>query len=142
MILEVTQLSAAPKPASEPVSGWIQPIVIALVLPEPAPLIPEPQACSSPPVPRAAAPTPAARSSPRRLMPLMLLAGMIREGAGLPDGKVWSLISHRSPCEAVSRRPGTALTATGPRQVTGHLLASGALYCPGTCRGPVAVSAV
>ena len=30
-------MSAAPNPAREPVSGWIQPIVMALVLPDPDP---------------------------------------------------------------------------------------------------------
>src|SRR6202034_3651983 len=69
LILEITQLSAAPNPARSPVSGWIQPIVMALVLLELAPLMPELQASSSPPAPTTAAPAPAARSRPRRLMP-------------------------------------------------------------------------
>ena len=51
LILEITQLSAAPNPARSPVSGWIQPIVMPLVLPELAPLMPELHAWSSPPAP-------------------------------------------------------------------------------------------
>src|SRR5215475_3775688 len=61
----VTQLSGAPNPDSEPVRGWIQPIVISL-LSEPLPLLlplrPELQASSRVPPPRIAAPTPAARN--------------------------------------------------------------------------------
>ena len=48
LILEITQLSAAPNPARSPVSGWIQPIVMALVLPELAPLMPELHASQQP----------------------------------------------------------------------------------------------
>src|ERR1700728_3972175 len=83
LILEITQLSGAPNPARSPVSGWIQPIVIALVLLVLAPLIPELHACSRPPAPTAAAPTPAARSRPRRLM--------LPIGLALSDCAVWSL---------------------------------------------------
>jgi len=60
--LEITQLSGAPNPASEPVSGWIQPIVMGLVPPDPdpdpddAPLMPVLQASSRPPAPTANAP--------------------------------------------------------------------------------------
>ena len=69
LILEITQLSGAPNPASGPVSGWIQPIVMALVLPpELAPLMLELHAWSSPPPPTTAAPAPTARSRPRLLM--------------------------------------------------------------------------
>src|SRR5579863_8010857 len=78
MIFETTQLSAAPNPASGPVSGWIQPIVMLppLLLPLELvvvlalePLTPELHASSSPPPPTTAAPTPAMRSRPRLLKP-------------------------------------------------------------------------
>ena len=42
LILEMTQLSGAPNPARDPVSGWIQPIVMALVFPDPPPEPDEP----------------------------------------------------------------------------------------------------
>src|SRR5260370_38179293 len=74
---EITKLSAAPNPASAPVSGWIQPIVISPLAPDPdadeapdpplAPLILELHASSSPPPPTTAALIPAIRSRPRRL---------------------------------------------------------------------------
>src|SRR5579875_1937429 len=86
-------MSGAPNPASPPVSGWIQPIVMFLVPPEDAPglapLMLELHACSSPPPPTTAAPTPAARSRPRRLMPP---AGLV-----LSDCALWSLMCNRSP---------------------------------------------
>src|SRR5216683_103604 len=93
LILEITQLSGAPNPAREPVSGWIQPIVMALVPPAPelAPLMPELHAWSSPPAPMTAAPAPPARSRLRRLM---LPAGLM-----LSDCAVWSLIRNGSPYE-------------------------------------------
>src|SRR5580704_17587112 len=99
MILEITQLSGAPKPASEPVSGWIQPIVMAFVPLEvdPEPLMAVLHASSSPPAPMMAAPAPTARSIPRRLMS--------PNGPLSPDCTDWSLICHRSPCEVVSQRP-------------------------------------
>src|SRR5579859_925930 len=63
----MTQLSGAPNPASGPVSGWIQPIVMLLVLPpELAPLMPEPQALRTPPAPATTAPAPTPFSSDRR----------------------------------------------------------------------------
>src|SRR6185312_2135179 len=110
LILEITQLSGAPNPARAPVSGWIQPMVMLLVvLPEPlAPLTLELQAWSSPPPPTTAAPAPIARSRLRRSMPPP-------EGV-LPESTVWSLISHRSPCEVVLQR-GTVHTATEPEPV-------------------------
>src|SRR5215469_11412829 len=89
LILEITQLSGAPKPASGPVSGWIQPIVMPLAVPEPDPLMLVPHAASSPPKPAKAAPAPAARSNPRRLI--------ARGSLMLPECAVWSLIRHRSP---------------------------------------------
>src|SRR5262249_45316773 len=64
--------------------------------PPPAPLTPELHASSSPPPPTAAAPAPIARSRPRRFMP--------PPGLMLPGSTVWSLISHRSPCEVVLQR--------------------------------------
>ena len=67
LILEITQLSGAPNPASGPVSGWIQPIVMLLVLPpELAPLMLELQALSTPPAPAATAPAPTPASTDRR----------------------------------------------------------------------------
>src|SRR5215472_5321615 len=86
LICSMTQLSGAPKPASPPVSGWIQPIVISPPLLEPPlvlvlllgpvlvllllePLRPELQASSSAPPPTTAAPTPAARNRLRRETP-------------------------------------------------------------------------
>src|SRR5579862_222242 len=79
IIFETTQLSAAPNPASGPVSGWIQPIVMLpplallplalVVVLALEPLTPELHASSSPPPPTTAAPTPtpAMRSRPRLL---------------------------------------------------------------------------
>src|SRR6266567_454701 len=102
LILEITQLSGAPNPASGPVSGWIQPIVMPFVPPPAlAPLMPEEHASSRPPVPATAAPAPTARSRPRRLMlPARLMP---------PDRTLWSLICHLSPCLAVSQAPGPHL---------------------------------
>src|SRR3984957_19396052 len=102
LILEITQLSGAPNPASEPVSGWIQPMVMLLVPPELAPLMPELHASSSPPPPTTTAPVPTPRSKPRRLMPA--------DWPVLADCSVWSLICHRSPCEVVSQRLGPGRT--------------------------------
>jgi hypothetical protein len=79
----MTQLSGAPKPASEPVSGWIQPILIDLLVPpevllvdevaeedeDAAPWMPELQASRRAPPPTTAAPTPAARNRLRRETP-------------------------------------------------------------------------
>src|SRR6516225_6153742 len=89
MIFEITKLSAAPNPASPPVSGWIQPIVMLPVLAAAAPLllaelVPAPwmlelQASRNPPLPTTAAPAPAARSRVRRLMP--------PPGSADPDGR-------------------------------------------------------
>src|SRR5579859_6154099 len=63
----MTQLSGAPNPASGPVSGWIQPIVMLLVLPpELAPLMPELQALRTPPAPATTAPAPTPFSTDRR----------------------------------------------------------------------------
>ena len=100
LILEITQLSGAPNPARAPVSGWIQPIVMALVLldPELAPLMPELHAWSSPPAPTTAAPAPAARSRPRLLM-LPTVSLML-------DCAVLSLIRNRSPYEVASQSAG------------------------------------
>src|SRR5262249_59418297 len=67
LILVITQVSGAPKPASGPVSGWIQPIVMLLVLPELAPLMPDPHALSKPPAPAATAPAPTPASTDRRV---------------------------------------------------------------------------
>src|SRR6204780_1522706 len=77
----VTQASGKPKPEREPVIGWIQPIVISLVVVAPevlvelalvllvAPLMPELQASRRLPPPTTAAPTPAARNRLRRENP-------------------------------------------------------------------------
>src|SRR6516225_5898803 len=93
MISEITKLSAAPNPASPPVSGWIQPIVmlpalaalalllLVLVELELLPWMLELQASSSPPPPTTAAPALAARSRVRRLM----LPGSASPG-GRPPG--------------------------------------------------------
>src|SRR6266481_2399307 len=107
LILEITQLSGAPNPARAPVSGWIQPIVMLLVLPELAPLTLELHAWSRPPPPTTAAPAPIARSRLRRLTP--------PSGPMLPESTVWSLITHRSPCEVVLQR-GDRTAATEPGQ--------------------------
>src|SRR5579859_1684512 len=104
-ILDSTNSSAAPKPASGPVSGWIQPIVIepllALADPGPllavlldvlgpAPLMPELQAASSPLPPMAPPPMTAAlaRNIPRR----------VRSGRVRSVGRaILSVICDRSP---------------------------------------------
>src|ERR1700727_135545 len=81
----VTQASGKPNPEREPVTGWIHPIVISLVVVAPevllelapaealvllvAPLMPELQASRKLPPPTTAAPTPAARSRLRRENP-------------------------------------------------------------------------
>src|SRR6266481_3445962 len=96
LILESTQLSGAPKPASGPVSGWIQPSLMAFVVLDTEPLMPELHASSSPPTPMTAAPAPTARRTPRRLTPPTALKS--------PDCTLWSLICHRSPCEVMSQR--------------------------------------
>ncbi len=106
MIFETTKLSAAPNPASGPVSGWIQPIVMLplLLLPLLAlvvvlalePLTPELHASSSPPPPTTAAPTPAMRSRPRLLKPSSRFV--------LPGSAVWSLMCNRSPLRSHRRR--------------------------------------
>ncbi len=93
LILEMTQLSGAPNPARDPVSGWIQPMVMALVLPEPPPEpeLDEPlmlvlQASSRPPAPTATAPAPNALSRLRRPIGPRLLGvsavPMARRGRG------------------------------------------------------------
>src|SRR6266567_5221393 len=67
LILEITQLSGAPNPASGPVSGWIQPIVMLLAAPPAlAPLMPELQAARSPLAPTANVPAPIPFSRERR----------------------------------------------------------------------------
>src|SRR5215472_1438308 len=66
LILLITQLSGAPNPESGPVSGWIQPMVMALVVAVPEPLILELQAASSPPLPIARVPAPTPPRSERR----------------------------------------------------------------------------
>src|SRR5215472_18629836 len=68
LILEITQLSGAPNPESGPVRGWIQPMVMALVLPPEAPFRPELHAARNPPVLAATAPTPIPLSSERLLI--------------------------------------------------------------------------
>src|SRR5215469_4195777 len=108
LILEITQLSGAPKPASGPVSGWIQPMVMPLPVPEPDPLMLVPHAASSPPKPAKAAPAPAARSNPRRLIGTGSL--------GLSECAVWSLIRHRSPLASATgseRCPAETAEASG-----------------------------
>ena len=82
MICLMTQSSGKPKPEREPVTGWIQPIVISLLVVAPevlpctaalvllvAPLMPELQASRKLPPPTTAAPTPAARNRLRRENP-------------------------------------------------------------------------
>src|ERR1700744_5829711 len=83
MICLVTQASGKPNPDRDPVTGWIQPIVISLlpVAPEVllvlgpvlgllvAPLIPELPAWRRRPPPTTAAPAPAARNRFRRETP-------------------------------------------------------------------------
>src|ERR1700728_2276665 len=124
LILEITQLSGAPNPAREPVSGWIQPMVMLLVPPELAPLMPELHASSSPPPPTTTAPVPTPRSKPRRLMPAAWPV--------LADCSVWSLICHRSPCEVVSQRLGLGRERTGSQSpsVRGHLVTRGSVVTP------------
>src|SRR2546421_8223103 len=78
-----------------------------LVLPELAPLTLELHAWSRPPPPTTAAPAPIARSRLRRLTP--------PSGPMLPESTVWSLITHRSPCEVVLQR-GDRTAATEPGQ--------------------------
>src|SRR5580692_3724620 len=75
------------------------------VVPELAPLIPELQASSRPPVPSTAAPAPTARSTLRLLTPSIQL---------LPSRTGWSLICHRSPCELISQRPRPVRAAAAP----------------------------
>src|SRR5215469_4003071 len=117
LILEITQLSGAPKPASGPVSGWIQPMVMPLAVPAPDPLMLVPHAASSPPKPAKAAPAPAARSSPRRLM--------AKGSLGLSECAVWSLIRHRSPLASAT---GSGEALRKPRRSHWYrLLRSGAL---------------
>src|SRR5579859_616190 len=99
MTFEITNLSAAPNPASGPVSGWIQPMVMLPPLLAPLlalvvvlalePLTPELHASSSPPPPTAATPTPAMRSRLRLLKPSPRFV--------LPGSAVWSLMCNRSP---------------------------------------------
>src|SRR2546421_11396572 len=87
-----------------------------LVLPELAPLTLELHAWSRPPPPTTAAPAPIARSRLRRLTP--------PSGPMLPESTVWSLITHRSPCEVVlqrgtvRRQPSRASSCTRERLVT------------------------
>src|ERR1700719_2770725 len=80
MVLTI-QLSEVPKSPSGPVSGWMKPITMVWLLApgadddedeeeDEAPLMLELQASSSPPPPTTAAPTPAARSTPRRVSPV------------------------------------------------------------------------
>jgi hypothetical protein len=92
MIVSMTHWSGTPKPASPPVAGWIQPMVIsplaaaavldvlalalALVpaladddVEEEAPWMPELHASRRAPPPATAAPTPAARNRLRRETP-------------------------------------------------------------------------
>src|SRR6516164_4647362 len=98
----MTHLSGKPKPASGPVSGWIQPIVIVLFVgaPEPelvvlvpdAPLMPELQASRRLPPPTTAAPTPAARNRLRRETPPA--GGWL---AALAFFAVWSVMVWISP---------------------------------------------
>src|SRR5215469_5871739 len=134
LILEITQLSGAPNPARGPVSGWIQPIVIALVAPPPdpglAPLIPELHACRSPPAPITATPAPAARSSPRRLIP--------PSGLVLSDCPVWSLIRHRSPYQVATQSAGplcqeTPLVSRAWARLRGARLTSPEFRNGGSC---------
>ena len=99
MILEITQLSGAPKPAREPVSGWIQPIVMALVPPDPdpdpEPLMLELHASSRPPAPTANAPAPNALSTLRRPIPAAAAGGpaaapgAAESGDGCLTGSSW-----------------------------------------------------
>ena len=77
----MTQESGKPNPEREPVTGWIHPIVISLLVVAPevllelalvllvAPLMPELQASRRLPPPTTAAPTPAARKRLRREKP-------------------------------------------------------------------------
>jgi hypothetical protein len=112
MIVWITHLSGTPNPASPPVSGWIQPIVIsppdaAPVVEEEddddgevaedeeddeAPWMPELHASSRAPPPTTAAPTPAARSRLRREAPRAAGAASVLSGWA-----VWSVMVWISP---------------------------------------------
>src|SRR3984957_8457072 len=87
----VTQASGKPNPERDPVIGWIQPIVISLLLVAPevllveAPLIPELHASRRLPPPTTAAPTPAARNRLRR--------EILPASDWLPAGSGWAVWS-------------------------------------------------
>src|SRR4029077_20230700 len=112
-ILVMIQLSDEPKPASAPVSGWMELITMGLgpptavvdVEPPLAPLMLELQASSSPPPPTTAALAPAVRSRPRRLSapprPHRSRGDVIPPGPSdvLSGCAVWSLMCNRSPFE-------------------------------------------
>ena len=153
LILEITQLSGAPNPASEPVSGWIQPIVMALVPPDPElapepddePLMPPLQASSRPPAPTATAPAPNALSRLRRPTgPTALAFGTTvpaigyelvwsvaeASGTGLSDGLVMAF-----PLHVVRTSGETSASGLVPgRGVGGPRPAQRDQYCSTDCQ--------
>src|SRR5580700_5414513 len=110
-IVLTIQLSAVPKSARAPVSGWMKPIRMSWV-PAPAvaeededeevaPLMLELHASSSPPPPTTAALAPAARNRPRRLKP----PGSVGRGENPPEPPCCFPRGDPSPRTPLGRDP-------------------------------------